>query len=327
VEVDTGSVGVRVVASVLDAALMLPQEMAADGNPLVECYQYPDGYNWGPVATADVYIGGEVAGAVPIQIAGGSGSIGVPPDCSSAGTEEDSVVVLGGNGLIGLGFQQSDCGSACAARIPQTGSYYSCTGAACTAASVPVAAQVMNPVGLFARDNNGVAVRLPAIDPAGAVTVTGSLIFGIGTAPNNGLGAAQVIPIDTVNGYFTTAFGGQSLTASYIDSGSAWYAFPDSSIPQCGGAFANFFCPPMGLSLTATNTGQNQVSIVTPFDVADAEALIDSGNTAFDDLATTAFFGPSGYFDWGLSFFYGRTVFTAISGAMTPGGVGPYFAY
>ena len=32
-------------------------------------------------------------------------------------------------------------------------------------------------------------------------------------------------------------------------------------------------------------------------------------------------------FDWGLSFFYGRSVYTAIEGAITPGGTGPYFAY
>jgi len=30
---------------------------------------------------------------------------------------------------------------------------------------------------------------------------------------------------------------------------------------------------------------------------------------------------------FGLPFFYGRTVYTALDGATTPGGTGPYFAY
>jgi len=32
-------------------------------------------------------------------------------------------------------------------------------------------------------------------------------------------------------------------------------------------------------------------------------------------------------FDWGLPFFYGRQVFTALEGASTPAGNGPYVAY
>jgi hypothetical protein len=326
VEVDTGSTGIRIVASVLDPTLMLPQQIAADGNPLVECYQYVDGYNWGSVAAADVQIGGEMAKAVPIQIVGGPEFRVIPSDCSSVGGEEDTVMTFGGNGLIGIGFNQADCGSTCASTAsPRAAAYYSCTSTACAVASVPIANQLQNPVGLFPTDNNGVAVQLPAIDPAGAATVTGSLIFGIGTALNNGLGAAQIIPISPLTGYFTTVYGGRNLTASFIDTGSLSYAFADTTVPQCVGNLSGFFCPATSLGLMATNRGKNGVAIATPFSVASADGLYASVNAAFDDLAITAF--ASGYFDWGLPFFYGRTVFTAISGATTPSGAGPYFAY
>jgi hypothetical protein len=325
IEVDTGSTGLRIVSSVLDPTLMLPAQTASNGNPVVECYQYSDGFNWGPVLTADVQIGGETASAVPIQIAGGAASTPVPADCSSAGSEEDTVSAFGGNGLIGLGFQTADCGSACeSTTAPRKGAYYSCAGTTCTAASVPAANQVQNPVALFPTDNNGVAITLPAIDPGGQATVTGSLIFGIGTQSNNGLGSAQILTLDT-SGQFTTVYNGQTLGASFIDSGSLAYGFPDSSIPQGSGNLTGFYCPTSTLNLTATSTGQNKIGIATPFVVGNASTLYVNGDAALNDLAITAF--TPNYFDWGLPFFYGRTVFTAISGASTPGGTGPYFAY
>ena len=39
--------------------------------------------------------------------------------------------------------------------------------------------------------------------------------------------------------------------------------------------------------------------------------------------------GPDGtaFTAWGLSFFFGRTIYTAIEGQSTSGGVGPYFAF
>lgn len=324
VEVDTGSTGLRILSSVLDPALTLPGQTASNGNPIVECYQYADGFNWGPVVTADVQIGGETASSVPLQLAGGAASTTVPAGCSSAGSEEDTVAAFGGNGLIGIGFQTADCGSTCAAAVPRQGAYYSCAGATCNAASVATADQVQNPVAHFPTDNNGVAITLPTIDPGGEKTVTGSLIFGIGTASNNGLGNAQILTING-SGQFTTVYDGQSLTASFIDSGSVSYGFPDTKIPQGSGSLTGFYCPTSTLNLTATNTGANNTSITTPFTVANANGLYGNGDAALNDLAITAF--TPGYFDWGLPLFYGRTVFTAISGAKTPGGPGPYFAY
>jgi hypothetical protein len=58
------------------------------------------------------------------------------------------------------------------------------------------------------------------------------------------------------------------------------------------------------------------------FNVGNADAL----NGRFSALNEVAGPNPGG-FDWGLSFFFGRTVFTAIEGQTTPGGVGPYFAF
>ena len=73
---------------------------------------------------------------------------------------------------------------------------------------------------------------------------------------------------------------------------------------------------------SATIRGINAVNSPVNFNVGNADAL-NGRFTAFSEVA-----GPNpGAFAWGLSFFFGRTVFTAIEGQGTPGGVGPYFAF
>ena len=125
-------------------------------------------------------------------------------------------------------------------------------------------------------------------------------------------------------GNITTVFSGQSYAASFIDSGSNGIYFLDTTstgIPLCPDS-SDFYCPASTQSLSATNVGVNGVSVPALFSVGNADAL-NSRFFAFSEIA-----GPNpGGFDFGLGFFFGRTVFTAIEGQATPGGAGPYFAY
>ena len=104
-----------------------------------------------------------------------------------------------------------------------------------------------NPVWALPQDNNGTLVQLPLPTAGGSTTLTGSLIFGIGTQTNNGLGSAIVFQVDA-NAYFTTTFNGQlpANNCSYIDSGSNAFFFPSSGYPglvACTGANSSFYCP------------------------------------------------------------------------------------
>jgi hypothetical protein len=191
-----------------------------------------------------------------------------------------------------------------------------------------LANQVQNPVPSFTRDNNGELIQLPAVGAQGASTASGSLIFGIGTQPNNGLGSAQVYTTDDV-GNFTTVYAGNSYSSSFIDSGSTGIYFLNSKITGialCGGGDAGFYCPSSTVSLTAQNVGENGTTGTVAFSIANAEKLFSTGNAAFSNLG-----GPGlsvfGGFDWGVPFFLGRKVFVAIDGAQTPAGTGPYWAY
>ena len=321
VSVDTGSSGLRIVSSVLSPSLALPQQTAGNGNALVECTQFADGYSWGPVKTADVRLDGQTLGSLAVQIIGDPAFPTVPRSCSSAGPSEDTVDTFGGNGIIGVSSFQQDCGPACA-QAAISGAYYGCAGASCQAVAVGLTQQLQNPVGLLANDNNGVIIDLPAVGAAGAATVAGSLILGIGTQANNALGTATVFALDPNDGTLTTTFNGRQYAGSFVDSGSNAYFFPDNAIPVCS---SGFYCPAATQQFTATMQGVNGTSGTVGFSVANGDSLLNSPYAAFSNLGgqVPAISG----FDWGLPFFFGRRVYTAIEGKSTSGGSGPYVAY
>jgi hypothetical protein len=207
-----------------------------------------------------------------------------------------------------------------------------------------LAQQVVNPVALFAADNNGVIIELPAVSGS-AASLSGSLVFGIGTQSNNALGSATVYTMDSSLS-FTTSYKGTPYSGSFIDSGSNGYFFLDSSIvpaltdcPQSSNA-PGFYCPSSTQTLTATNQGTNDLGTKgatgsVSFSIANAETLFNSSaDSVFSQLGGPSIIPPPAggtsmppYFDWGLPFFYGRNVYTAIENASTPGGIGPYWAY
>ncbi len=325
VQVDTGSVGLRLLSSQL--SLQLPQSKDGSGHPIGNCAMFADqSYTWGPVVTADLQMAGEKAASVPIQLVGAPGFPSAPSDCVNGGTPADTVPALSANGLLGIGVFRQDCGPACADTLsPAPPVYYSCAGSTCSATSWPLQSQVQNPVWMFPQDNNGVLVVLPSVPPQGALTTSGSLIFGIGTEANNGLGSARVYTTDA-EGNISTTFRGQVYSSSYLDTGSNGLYFLDSSTigyPACPKEDSGYACPSSSVTETATNTGQNGVSGQISFTVANAESLFSTGNSAFAELA-----GPdTGEFDWGLPFFFGRTVAIGIEGQSTPAGSGPLWAY
>jgi len=326
IQVDTGSYGLRVLASVL--TLSLPLATATDGNSLVECTQFVDGYSWGPVATADLEVTGEKASSLPVQVIGSSSFANVPSDCSSTGSAEDTVATFGANGILGIGVFEQDCGAGCADSA-LSGYYYSCTSTDCNAIAVPLASQVLNPIPLFTTDNNGSIIELSSVATAGAATVSGSIFFGIDTESNNASGSHTVLTLDPDNGYLTTTYNGAALTTSFIDSGSNGFFFNDSSIAACTSSdFSGFYCPSSTLALTATLTGQSGTTASVSFSIANAQTIADANPsyTAFSDLGGE-YSSSATTFDWGLPFFFGRNVYNAIENHSTTAGTGPYVAF
>jgi hypothetical protein len=337
--VGTGATGLRLLGSVL--TLPLPAWTDASGTPLAECTQFVGGSTWGPLQSADLRIANEQAANLAIQVIEEST---YPRPASCAGTDISTPVAFGANGLLGVGSFLQDCGANCAAPLgagsANPGVYYACSSTAnggCQAAAVPVSKQVSNPVSFFSQDNNGTIIELPAVPADGAPSVTGALVFGIGTRDNNGLGQATVLPLDSAGSFLTKYPANGANSQAFADTGSNAIYFLDSGttgIPACTGSLSFLYCPTSTLSLSATI--QDTAGLVTTtvdFSIANAEALFASpANVVFGNLGGP---GPSvasssagtAYFDWGMPFYFGRNVFTSIEGQSTPVGTELFIAF
>ncbi|TLZ59417.1 MAG: DUF3443 family protein [Gammaproteobacteria bacterium] len=336
IEVDTGSTGLRILAGAINGTTLslsqLPQETdGTAGTVLTECLPFVDGSSYGSLRLVDITlpVSMKTASNVVVQV------IGDPaypvPDGSVTGQSacpppaENTVTAFGANGILGVGPFAQDCGSLCAT-TGVAGTYYSCTSTTtCADSTAGIMQQLQNPATLFTSDNNGVIVELPPVGAAGAATVTGSLVFGIGTQSNNALGSAVVLQEDAFTGEITATYKGTAYPKGFIDSGSNGNFFTDSSLTQCT-TDMGFYCPASSVSESATLQGTTGTMLSADFSVANAEVL-------FSNLSYTAFNNVGGTnptmqaFDLGLPFFFGRNMFTAIENASAGGYMGPYFAY
>ena len=324
IQVDTGSVGLRIISSVLTAGFSLPQQLDASGNPLVECARFADGFSWGPVKIVDMTIAGEKASSLPIQVIGDAAFPTVPASCSNSGPPENTVPTFLANGLLGVGLFLQDCGAACA-QTAIAGTYYSCPSSGCRSTQVAVNKQLQNPVALFSNDNNGVIIQ--AFGGPGGRCRDRERFADLRHRDAGGQRGRQRgrLTVDPSTGYIGTTFGGLAYPKSYIDSGSSVLFFGTKAYPLCTGIAAGLYCPASTQNLSATLQGANKAASTVTFSVANGDQLF-TANPSFNAFSNIAAPNPDPTsFAWGLPFFFGRSVYTAIETRSTPGGVGAVF--
>jgi len=359
VQVDTGSVGLRLVQGTLGSVMLTP--INVNGSPLEECRQYGDtSYSWGPLEFADVQIGGETASNIPVQLLGQvsapapSNCLTMPVNSNLPGTppgNEDTLASLGSNGLLGIAGQIFDCGNACTTVSFTSGyPYYTCPNGTCQAVGAPTTDQAVNPVAQFSgSDNNGVMITLPSVVSSGAMSVSGTMNFGIATRSDNALGSATIYALDPCENFPTVTFNGISYTdtfcngtgsglGGFLDTGSNAFYISDantlkssgvSGISDCASSTggSGFYCVTGGVTtLSPVNfvgfggVGSANISL----NINDATTLFSTSNSLFNDLGSDSVSGgtPStDFWDLGLPFFLGRTVFVGIAGTAMPAGV------
>ena len=324
---DTGSTGLRIFASVLNAtpALALPPQQVGSSSTITECAQFLNAVAWGSIKLADVRLGGKTAASVPVQLLEPNLPVALSNSalCGSAPVMSQPSSV-GANGVLGLSLFAND-----------KQRYFDCVSPSsrCSIAIAP-GQQVQNPVGLFdsdsngVSDNNGILVQLPTLSGIGASSASGYLVFGVDTRDNNRLGSANVVPVNLFSGFFSTTMNGISRDNSFIDSGSNGLFFNDTLTnsplsTKCNTASTGFYCPVVTQNLTAS-IQLAHTSADVKFSIVNADSLVQSGNYAFNNLGGVF---DKASFDWGLPFFFGRSVFTVIEGHGAGTLNGPFYAF
>jgi hypothetical protein len=347
---DTGSSGLRLLASAPGVSSLALGEVTVAAYEVYECVPYADGtYLWGPVMSADISMAGENATNVPVQILADTPMPGnVESVCDPlGGASLGSASTLQANGILGVGGTTADCGTACSSSdaLPY---YWFCTSSsACEGtAFVPTATQTSNPVALFSGDNNGVILSMNSVAAGGASGASGSLTFGVGTQSDNALDSGATVYAlsgnNILGGLYNTVLATYNGTThpALIDSSAPSNVFLDaqtvaaaaagSTISYCSGS--NYlFClaagtaSPLSLPFTAKNSTGDwstvDLSIGDGTTLLTSSILLGGPNTALPGLTGGYPLGMDDYIYLGMPFFYNRTVYVGIPGQALPTGV------
>jgi hypothetical protein len=355
--VDTGSVGVRILASAIPSSVTLPVINDGSGDDLNECTMYGDGsFNWGPIESATVQIGGETASGVP----GGTASAGIPiqiistdpvptavqdaGQCvpSTTTPDEDTVLSFGANGVVGIGVEAQDCvyGGVNQCTTASTNDpYWLCTvttGACGQPSTLPISDQVWNPVAAFSSaDINGESLTILSVPAAGQATDTGTLTFGIGTESNNAVpSTAAFYELDEYGYFGSSTYNGVSYTSAnsggtFFDAGSnSYYVSDAASLGTSVCTDNDYYCPSSTLSIPLQVAGTNGTTTTLDLSIANADSLINGTSfAAFNNLGAPSCVAATNApcsaatdsWDLGLPIFFGKTIFFGIGGTIEGG--------
>lgn len=317
---DTGSFGLRVFKQFL-SGVTLPN-VTYNGDNVAECVTYADNsQNWGPVVSANVQLTADATAVnIPIQEIDRSFPGANSASCGNAAASPDS---FGENGVLGVGPIVHD-----------SGPYYACGNGSCTTIkTLPLDSEVVNPVAMLSDPsyNNGLTLQFPTVGDNGASNVTGSAILGVGTNLQNQVGSGvQVYPSNGTSSFpigMPVQFNSSNING-FLDTGSNIFFFYDSSISKCSGNNSGYYCPSSSVLLTPANLSSSGNYVDTNVNIANANALFSTNNTAFSSVGyDSSGTGLNGFFDYGLPFFFGKTVYVGFDEKSSSIESGAYWAF
>lgn len=312
---DTGSVGLKIDQSQLQTTLPSITQTGS-GLPISVCNLYGSGYVFATANYADVYIGGEKAPNIPVQIIDDSTSqSGVPSSCSNQGAFVDFSNSSGAKGIIGVN-PMINLGN-------NTNLDYTCTGGVCTEinSGIPVTYLNVNPVGYFVSgNNNGEVVSLPTVSANTNSNITGTLTFGINTESNNqvptNISSVQGDPNDFIGRFIGLSSGAYFPTM--FDSGTNHFRFYSTEINLCG----ELYCPSSSTAWTSQISSYNMSVSAIPL-----SSIITSQTVAYSLMPNLGLSAQSGSGLYGLPFYFGKNIYLGFVGSNSSMGSGPTWGF
>lgn len=318
--VDTGSYGLRVFGNLLsNQTKNALNPILVNNNPVGECVSYGDGsQNWGGINLGIVKFTDSIqTSSIPIQIIDSS-FMTAPSNCWNRTTSANN---FGYNGVLGVGLYQYDGGS-----------YYSCSQNGCTSIlNYKQTNEVMNPIYALPNSNNGLTLSFNNISSSGTNSLTGTLLFGVGTNESNTMNPSNVYSANLSSlgiPMFSSLYNNNNYF-SFLDSGTNTLGIVNSGITLCNNPYSDFLCPTSNMNLTIQNENSSGQLISTNINIANMNNLINSGNSVFNNIGSelpNSFNGVQ-VIDYGLPFFIGKNVQLIYDGKTSNIGNGPAWAW
>jgi len=238
--VDTGSVGLRIHASVLPVLQGQLPLQGQSGKVIAQCATFGNFYTWGSLRAADVGFGAHKASALPVQVYDDPALPAV--SSTGCGTQIGGLIdadpaAVQFNGVLGIR----------GTRLDELGTFYSCqtSGKTCSTTVLTDKELLPNPIINLPQDNNGYQIVMPSIPIDGSSQVTGALVLGLNTQSNNnlsqtGTSASNMLALDSKQ-RVALYIDGVSYGA-LIDSGTSVNTLSTTNVPTCGASAPLAYC-------------------------------------------------------------------------------------
>ena len=321
--IDSGSVGLRIFSSELNSSLRnsLPAE-SINNQPIANCVGYGDlSVNWGPVAIANISLGNEsTTKSIPILLIDASyidNGAACLQNYNSTGQTfhlQTSPADFRYNGILGVASRVYD----------NVTDYFSCTNSSCSKSPTIKdnnSQLLANPIAFLPKSyESGITFKFPVIGNRGAINAVGYAVFGVGSNKDNTFESdVKIYPISNCTDVFIcmpTTLEGSSIEHGFLDTGSNFFYFNDANIKKNN---YGYYIPSSIITLSPINN-----SIPTNINIANYDIITKTRNTSFNNNGVKT---DDNILDYGLPFFFGKTIYICFAGMTCNGIAGPYWAF